>query len=44
MDGRDRERHDEEHGLMDRLGGEDEGQETSIRQVAFASMIGTTVE
>jgi MHS family shikimate/dehydroshikimate transporter-like MFS transporter len=44
MDDRDRERRDEEHGLMDRLGGEDEGQETSIRQVAFASMIGTTVE
>jgi MHS family shikimate/dehydroshikimate transporter-like MFS transporter len=44
MDDRDRERRDEEHGLMDRLGGEDEGQQTSIRQVAFASMIGTTVE
>jgi MHS family shikimate/dehydroshikimate transporter-like MFS transporter len=35
---------DEHHGLMDRLGGEDEGQRVSIRQVAFASMIGTTVE
>ena len=44
MDNRDRERHDEQHGLMDRLGGEDEGQQVSIRQVAFASMIGTTVE
>jgi MFS transporter, MHS family, shikimate and dehydroshikimate transport protein len=36
--------HDERHGVMDRLGGEDVGQRTSIRQVAFASMIGTTVE
>jgi MFS transporter, MHS family, shikimate and dehydroshikimate transport protein len=44
MDDRDHERHDEHHGLMDRLGGEDEGQRVSIRQVAFASMIGTTVE
>jgi MFS transporter, MHS family, shikimate and dehydroshikimate transport protein len=44
MDDRDRERHDEQHGVMDRLGGEDEGQQASIRQVAFASMIGTTVE
>src|SRR3712207_9594500 len=44
MDDRDRERQDEHHGLMDRIGGEDEGQEVSIRQVAFESMIGTTVE
>src|SRR3712207_2605342 len=44
MDDRDREPRDEHHGLMDRLGGEDEGQRVSIRQVAFASMIGTTVE
>jgi metabolite-proton symporter len=36
--------HDERHGVVDRLGGEDVGQQTSIRQVAFASMIGTTVE
>jgi MFS transporter, MHS family, shikimate and dehydroshikimate transport protein len=44
MDDRDRERHDEEHGLMDRLGGEDEGQTSSIRQVAMASFIGTAIE
>jgi MFS transporter, MHS family, shikimate and dehydroshikimate transport protein len=29
---------------MERIGGEGEGQTSSIRQVAFASMIGTTVE
>jgi MFS transporter, MHS family, shikimate and dehydroshikimate transport protein len=44
MDNRDHERHDEEHGLMDRLGGEDEGQTSSIRQVAMASFIGTAIE
>ena len=29
---------------MERLGGEDVGQRASIRQVVFASLIGTTIE
>lgn len=29
---------------MDRLGGEQEGQTSSVRQVAMASFIGTTME
>ncbi len=35
---------DDQHGAMDRLGGEDVGERVSIKKVAFASMIGTTVE
>lgn len=35
---------DDQHGMVDRLGGEDVGERTPIKQVAFASMIGTTIE
>jgi metabolite-proton symporter len=35
---------DDQHGTVDRLGGEDVGEQASIKKVAFASMIGTTVE
>jgi metabolite-proton symporter len=35
---------DDQHGAVDRLGGEDVGEQASIGKVAFASMIGTTVE
>ncbi len=35
---------DDQHGMVGRLGGEDVGERASIGKVAFASMIGTTVE